>query len=43
MMELIIGMVIFMAIAGIIAINAVESNITKAKEENRDYQYWWEN
>lgn len=42
-MELILALVIIMAISGIVAINAIESNIAKAKEENRDPQYWWEN
>lgn len=42
-MEIILILAIIMAISGIVAINAIESNIAKAKEHDRDPQYWWEN
>lgn len=43
MMEIILTLAVILAVSGIVAIMSVEDTIEKAKEQNRDPQYWWEN
>lgn len=43
MMVVFLTLGVILAASGIVAIMAVEDTIEKAKEQNRDTQYWWEN